>query len=313
MNATDGAAMRPRRAYCFYLVLSPSILALHSLSVLLGVPLVDHAEQRSVRHAGPLLAAPPDARATTTLVFEQSPVHTRAAQLDASWPCSVTVALAARSARSASYALGRFNFRGRTAGDLPDPVDDDVPADRHPGLALTMINQFHLYNTLWALIITYLIFTLPFTVWVLTSFFQADAQGAGGSGLRGRRHAVADPLPGDAAAGGARPGDDRAAGLHRGLERVPVRALVHPDARQPHRPAAPSSTSCPRHGGGFEIPWGQIMAATIIVTMPLIVLTLIFQRRILAGLTAGAVKGDFRIIGPFAPAGRPDHRRACLR
>jgi trehalose/maltose transport system permease protein len=41
----------------------------------------------------------------------------------------------------------------------------------------------------------------------------------------------------------------------------------------------------------FEIPWGEIMAASIIVTIPLIVLVLIFQRRILAGLTAGAVKG----------------------
>ena len=44
-------------------------------------------------------------------------------------------------------------------------------------------------------------------------------------------------------------------------------------------------------GGGFEIPWGTIMAGTVIVTIPLIVLVLIFQRRIIAGLTAGAVKG----------------------
>ena len=44
-------------------------------------------------------------------------------------------------------------------------------------------------------------------------------------------------------------------------------------------------------GGGFEIPWGPMMAATVVVTLPLIILTLIFQRRILAGLTAGAVKG----------------------
>jgi ABC-type glycerol-3-phosphate transport system permease component len=41
----------------------------------------------------------------------------------------------------------------------------------------------------------------------------------------------------------------------------------------------------------FEKPWGQIMAATVVVTVPLIVLTLVLQRRILAGLTAGAVKG----------------------
>ncbi len=40
-----------------------------------------------------------------------------------------------------------------------------------------------------------------------------------------------------------------------------------------------------------EIPWGPIMAASVIVTVPLVVLVLIFQRRIVAGLTAGAVKG----------------------
>ncbi|RUV47356.1 carbohydrate ABC transporter permease, partial [Mesorhizobium sp. M5C.F.Ca.IN.020.29.1.1] len=40
-----------------------------------------------------------------------------------------------------------------------------------------------------------------------------------------------------------------------------------------------------------EIPWGSIMAASVIVTIPLIVLVLIFQRRIISGLTAGAVKG----------------------
>lgn len=43
--------------------------------------------------------------------------------------------------------------------------------------------------------------------------------------------------------------------------------------------------------GDFEIPWGQMMAASVLVTVPLIALALIFQRRILAGLTAGAVKG----------------------
>jgi trehalose/maltose transport system permease protein len=40
-----------------------------------------------------------------------------------------------------------------------------------------------------------------------------------------------------------------------------------------------------------EIPWGSIMAASVIVTIPLVVLVLIFQRKIVSGLTAGAVKG----------------------
>ena len=41
----------------------------------------------------------------------------------------------------------------------------------------------------------------------------------------------------------------------------------------------------------FELPWGQIMAASVIVTVPVIVLAIAFQRRITSGLTAGAVKG----------------------
>jgi ABC-type glycerol-3-phosphate transport system permease component len=44
-------------------------------------------------------------------------------------------------------------------------------------------------------------------------------------------------------------------------------------------------------GNAFQVPWGQIMAATVVVTLPLIAATLVLQRRILAGLTAGAVKG----------------------
>jgi trehalose/maltose transport system permease protein len=40
-----------------------------------------------------------------------------------------------------------------------------------------------------------------------------------------------------------------------------------------------------------EVPWGPIMAASVTVTLPLVVLVLIFQKRIIAGLTAGAVKG----------------------
>jgi trehalose/maltose transport system permease protein len=40
-----------------------------------------------------------------------------------------------------------------------------------------------------------------------------------------------------------------------------------------------------------DIPWGNIMAASVIVTLPLVGLVLVFQRRIVSGLTAGAVKG----------------------
>jgi trehalose/maltose transport system permease protein len=41
----------------------------------------------------------------------------------------------------------------------------------------------------------------------------------------------------------------------------------------------------------YEQPWGAIMAASMVVTIPLVILVMIFQYRIVAGLTAGAVKG----------------------
>jgi trehalose/maltose transport system permease protein len=56
-------------------------------------------------------------------------------------------------------------------------------------------------------------------------------------------------------------------------------------------PVAITSFIGEESGSSFDKPWGQIMAATVVVTVPLIVLTLVLQRRILAGLTAGAVKG----------------------
>ncbi|MEO0003809.1 MAG: hypothetical protein RLZZ22_1501, partial [Pseudomonadota bacterium] len=41
----------------------------------------------------------------------------------------------------------------------------------------------------------------------------------------------------------------------------------------------------------YEIPWGSIMAASVIVTVPLVALVLVFQKKIVSGLTAGAIKG----------------------
>ena len=44
-------------------------------------------------------------------------------------------------------------------------------------------------------------------------------------------------------------------------------------------------------GSAHELPWGNIMAASVIVTVPIVVLVLVFQKRIVSGLTAGAIKG----------------------
>ena len=84
-------------------------------------------------------------------------------------------------------------------------------------------------------------------------------------------------------------GDDRAACLYRGVERVPVRTYLH--LLEPTRAPCRSPSRCCRAAAQHEIPWGTIMAASVIVTVPLVVLVLIFQRKIISGLTAGGVKG----------------------
>jgi len=53
----------------------------------------------------------------------------------------------------------------------------------------------------------------------------------------------------------------------------------------------PVSISLIAGANAYEVPWGSIMAASVIVTVPLVVLVLVFQRKIISGLTAGGVKG----------------------
>jgi trehalose/maltose transport system permease protein len=190
----------------------------------------------------------------------------------------------------AAYALGRFRFRGKSAVMYLMLSMTIFPQIAILGALYTMISDFHLYDKLGALILTYLIFTLPFTVWVLTSFMRA--------------------LPGDleeaAYVDGATPlqvfWKVLLPLIAPGLVTTGLLAFI---AAWNEYLYAVSFIQSPGHytvpiaitsfvgksGNAFQVPWGQIMAATVIVTLPLIAATLILQRRILAGLTAGAVKG----------------------
>jgi trehalose/maltose transport system permease protein len=189
-----------------------------------------------------------------------------------------------------AYALGRFRFLGRLPIMYLVLSMTMFPQIAVLGALYTIINRLGLYNTLWALVLTYLIFTLPFTVWVLTTFFAAlprdleEAAYVDGATPFQTLYLVMLPLvaPGLVTTG-------LLAFIAAWNEFLYALSFTQtPDQRT--IPVA-IFTFSPQMGGGYEIPWGQMMAATVIVTIPLIVLTLIFQRRILAGLTAGAVKG----------------------
>ncbi|HLT20407.1 MAG TPA: carbohydrate ABC transporter permease [Thermomicrobiales bacterium] len=202
---------------------------------------------------------------------------------------SVTI-LALMIGAFASYAIGRFSFRGRTPVLYIVLAMTMFPQIAVLGSLYTLITELGLFNSLWSLILTYMIFTLPFTVWVLTTFFQQmpreleEAAYVDGATPFQVFYKVLLPL--------AAPGLVTT-GLLAFIAAWNEFLFALSFTQTPNKFTVTLAIFRfePQTAGGFEIAWGQIMAATIIITLPLIILTLIFQRRILAGLTAGAVKG----------------------
>jgi trehalose/maltose transport system permease protein len=190
----------------------------------------------------------------------------------------------------AGYALGRFRFRGRSVALYLMLSMTIFPQIAILGALYTLIRTFGIFDSLWALILSYMIFTLPFTVWVLTSFVRAlpkdleEAAYIDGATPFQTFYKVILPLiaPGLVTTG-------LLAFISAWNEFL--YALSFTQTVDKHTVPVAIVTFTGKSGSTFQIPWGQIMAATIIVTVPLIVLTLLLQRRILAGLTAGAVKG----------------------
>ncbi len=149
-----------------------------------------------------------------------------------------------------------------------------------------IIRNLGLRDTWGALIITYTSFSLPLSVWVLTHFFREipnelyRASRIDGCCLFQSFIRVMLPL--------AAPGIFTAAVLVFIFSwNEFLFALTFT--------ATPNSRTIPvaiaLFPGLHEVPWGDIAAVSVIVTVPLIVLVLLFQRRIVEGLTAGAVKG----------------------
>ena len=190
----------------------------------------------------------------------------------------------------AAYALGRFKFHGRSFVLYLMLSMTIFPQIAILGALYTTISKFHLYDTLGALIFSYLIFTLPFTIWVLTSFMRAlpgdleEAAYVDGATPLQVFFKVLLPLiaPGLVTTG-------LLAFIAAWNEYLYALSFIQSPSKYTV-PLAITSFVLPT-GSAFAVPWGAIMAATVIVTLPLILLVLILQKRILAGLTAGAVKG----------------------
>lgn len=186
----------------------------------------------------------------------------------------------------AAWALARLRFRGKGAilGGL-------LAVSLFPQISIVsplflLLRALRLIDTYPGLILPYLTFAMPLTVWLLTSFFRQ--------------------LPADLEEAASVDGATRWQTFTRVLLPLAVPGLATTGILTfiycwneflfalsftlgPERQTVPVAIALFR--GQYQVPWGQILAAAVIATAPVAALVLIFQRRIVQGLTAGAVKG----------------------
>lgn len=198
------------------------------------------------------------------------------------------VALSLLLAAFASYALGRVDLRGRRLLLLLVLAVSTFPQVAVLTGMFELIRALGLYNRLAGLCLAYLVFTLPFATWVLTAAMRE--------------------LPKDVEEAAIVDGASPMVVLLRVLLPLLRPALVTTGllafitawneflfaltfTLSNETRTVPVAIALMSGASEFELPWGRVMAASVVVTLPLVVLALVFQRRIVSGLTAGAVKG----------------------
>jgi trehalose/maltose transport system permease protein len=197
---------------------------------------------------------------------------------------AVSLALAA----GAAYALGRVSFAGRTPLLLLILGVSMFPQVAVLSGMFELIRWLGLYNNLLGLTLSYLVFTLPFTTWVLTTFLRElpkeleEAAMMDGATPFATMTRVFLPLMGPAMA---------TTGLLAFIAAWNEFLFALTFTLTNEMRTVPVAIALISGSSAFELPWGLIMAASVIVTVPLIALVMVFQRRIVSGLTAGAVKG----------------------
>lgn len=198
------------------------------------------------------------------------------------------VGIALAAGVTAAYALARIRFRGR--GALLATI---LAVSMFPQVAVLsgmfeLIRALGLYNRLGALTLAYMLFTLPFTVWILTTFLRELPRELEETALIDGASAwqtltqIFLPLmrPAMATTG-------LLAFIAAWNEFLFALTFTLTDGQRTVPVAIALMSGASRH----ELPWGHIMAASVVVTLPLVALVLVFQRRIVSGLTAGSVKG----------------------
>ena len=186
----------------------------------------------------------------------------------------------------ASYGFARFNFRGKPILQSFVLVGQLLPTAAIIVPLFITLRVLGLVNTYWGLILVYMILTLPLSVWMLTSYFKAipveleEAAIIDGASRIGVLFRITLPLSVP------------------GLVSVLVYAFVTTwnefifalcfatDSSVKTLPIGLAEFSTE-----FNTDWGAVMAASMVMTLPIAVLFLSMQRLFVGGMTAGATKG----------------------
>jgi multiple sugar transport system permease protein len=188
----------------------------------------------------------------------------------------------------AAYAIARLDFRGKKLLLSMALAIAMFPQAALVGPLFNMWRGLGIYDTWIGLIIPYLTFALPLSIWTMSAFFrqipwemEQAAQVDGATAWQAFRKVIV-PL--------AAPGVFTTGILTFFFcwNEFLLAASLTSTNRARTVPAALSAFS---GASQFESPVTAIMAASVVVTIPVVIIVLLFQRRIVAGLTSGAVKG----------------------
>jgi multiple sugar transport system permease protein len=200
----------------------------------------------------------------------------------------IATAIAVALATVAAYAIARLEFKGKKWVLSTALAIAMFPTVALVGPLFDMWRSLGIYDTWLGLIIPYISFTLPLAIWTLSSFFrqipwemEQAAQVDGATAWQAFVKVIV-PL--------AAPGVATATILvffFAWNDFVFGISLTATDQARP----VPAALAFFTGETFFEQPTAAISAASVIVTIPVMILVLVFQRQIVSGLTSGAVKG----------------------
>jgi ABC-type glycerol-3-phosphate transport system permease component len=197
-----------------------------------------------------------------------------------------TTMLAVVIGAPAAYAIARLRFRWRHVMAAAILAISVFPQIAILSPLFLILRAVHLIDTYPGLVLPYMTFSLPLAIWLMAAFFRQlprDLEEAAMMDGASRARAALEIMLPLAAPGIA------TSAILTFLYAWNEFLFALSFTLGPHRQTVPVAIALFR--GQYQVPWGQVLAAAVVASLPVAAIVLAFQRRIVSGLTAGAVKG----------------------